>query len=56
MKNRGYQETEEGTTTSVPNEVLQGLVQTIESLKSEVAELKGERPRKTRESPEDKDL
>ena len=37
-------------------EMVQALMQTIEDLKGEVAELKGERPRKARDSNEDKDL
>ena len=50
---RGYRKV---TDDSVPKEMVQALMQTIEDLKGEVAELKGERPRKTRDSTEDKDL
>jgi hypothetical protein len=46
----------EGGHPAVPKEMIQGLLETIEALKSEVAELKGERPRKARDQTEDKDL
>jgi uncharacterized small protein (DUF1192 family) len=53
LNTQGY---EKETSPGVSPDMVQNLMQTIEALKSEVAELKGERPRKTRESTEDKSL
>ena len=56
LRNNKKEKEGEDPTSAVPKEMIQGLLETIEALKSEVSELKGERPRKARDQTEDKDL